>query len=237
MTATTYAPLPRTFYIFSSQPHLSPVHGGLRVLACSPTALVWCSGVLVMASTCTRTPQMFERHPNVGRSHHHPRQHQGQRGDVQARHLAALKAQVVPDPPLACDAHVSLPLLVLAMVPSIAGVLFPTVRARQILLPDIDLPAEGVPGRYEQRVLDRRDMLAPAALSGGAVYTHSQVGLSPTNETRYHTPSVPWVATSRRFPLRALRSGRPSGRCGSRGASYPALTPCPFGVSCVPCLP
>ena len=99
----------------------------------------------------------------------HPRQHQGQR-DVQAWHLAVLKAQIVPEPPFTYGALVPLPLFVLAAVPSVAGVLlFPAVRARQILLPDLDLPAEGGLRRYEQRMLYRRDMLAPASLPGDAV--------------------------------------------------------------------
>ena len=112
---------------------------------------------------------MFERQLNVGRRHPHPTQHQGQR-DVQARHLAVLKAQVVPEPPPACGAPVPLPLLVFAVVPSVAGVLLLlAVRARQALLLNHDLLAEGGLGRYEQRVPGRRDVLAPAPLTGGVV--------------------------------------------------------------------
>ena len=54
-------------------------------------------------------------HRYVGRRHPRPRQHQGTRRDspVQARHLAVLKAQVVPErrAVLACDALVPLTLL------------------------------------------------------------------------------------------------------------------------------
>ena len=133
---------------------------------------------------------MLQRHLYVDRHHPHPRKHQCQR-DVQARRLAVLKAQVVPEPPPAYGALVPLPLLVLAAVPSVAGVLlFPAVRARQILLPDIYLLAEGSLGRYEQRLLDRRDMLAPAPLSGGVACAFARGALARTR-TRYHAPSVP----------------------------------------------
>ena len=114
-------------------------------------------------------PRMPERHPDVGRRHPHPRQHQGQR-DVQARHLAVLKTQIVPEPPSAHDAPVPLPFLVLATVPSVAGILlFLAFWAPQFLLLDVNLLAGGGLGRYEQRVFDRRDMLASAPFSGGVV--------------------------------------------------------------------
>ncbi len=113
--------------------------------------------------------QMPERRLDVGRRCPHPRQHQGQR-DVQARHLAVLKAQVVPEPPSAYGAPVLLSLLVLAAVPSVTDIpLLLAPWAAQILLFDVNLLAECGLRRYEQRVLDRSYMLAPASLSGGVV--------------------------------------------------------------------
>ena len=56
------------------------------------------------------------------------------------------------------------PFFVLAAVPSVTGtLLFLAVWAHQILLLDTSLLAEGGLGRYEQRVFDRRDVLAPAS--------------------------------------------------------------------------
>ena len=52
-------------------------------------------------------------------------------------------------------------------------------------------------------MFDRCDVLAPALLSGGVVRALT-VGLSPANETQYHTPVVPWEATSQRFPVKVL---------------------------------
>ena len=122
---------------------------------------------------------MFGCHLYVGRCHpHHPRKHQCQR-DVQARHLAVFKARIVPEPPLTYSALAPLPLPVSAAVPSVAGILlFPAVRTRQILPPDIDLLAEGGLGRYEQRMLDRRDMLAPAPLPRGVAYALARGALA-----------------------------------------------------------
>ena len=123
-------------------------------------------------------PHMPERHLDVGRRHPHPRQHQGQR-DVQARHLSVLKAQVVPEPPPACDTPVPLPFLVLAAVPSVAGILlFLGPRTPQILPLDVNLLAEGGLGRYEQRVFDRCDVLTPTPLSGGVVRAFARGALA-----------------------------------------------------------
>ena len=56
MTAAIRGSLPRTIHIFSSQSYMSPVHGGLMVLAYPPATPGWRTGMLVMVPTRTRTP-------------------------------------------------------------------------------------------------------------------------------------------------------------------------------------
>ena len=92
---------------------------------------------------------MFECHLDVGHRYSHARQHQGQR-DEQTRHVAVLKAQIVPEPPPACGALVPLPIFVLTTVPSVADVLFVlTLWTPQFMLLDRNLLAKGCLGRYQ----------------------------------------------------------------------------------------
>ena len=73
------------------------------------------------------------------------------------------------------------------------------VRTRQILLPDIDPLAEGSLGRYEQRALDRRDMLALALLPHDVVRALARGALARKRDAvpctlvalGGHVPTVP----------------------------------------------
>ena len=94
-------------------------------------------------------PHMFERHLDVSRRHPHARQHQGQR-DIQARHVAVFKSQIVPEPPPAYGAFVDLHVFMLAAVPPVADVFrFLAAGARQSPLLDCYPPAVGGLGTDE----------------------------------------------------------------------------------------
>ena len=203
MTTTTYDSLPRTFCIFSLQPHLAPEHGGLRVLAYLPTTSGWCYRILVMLSTCTTMPRCLSVICMLAAAIPIP-------DSIRAGVMYRRDTWRYSKPGLSPNRRLHTVYLYLCLFSCLpryhrrGSTSFPyTVRARQILFPDVDLLAEGGLRQYEQRVLDRCDMLAPALPSGGVVRA-LDVGLSPANETRYHAPSVPWEATSQRFPPRAL---------------------------------
>ena len=203
MAGTTCDPPPRTFRRFPSQPRLSPVHGGLTVLAHTPPprSVVPASG---LRHPRAPRPPVPGRHPYAGRRH--TRLHQVQRG-VQARRPAVPKVRVVPQPPLACCAPVPLPFPALAAVPPAAGT--PLLQPRHT---GHFLPSAFLPGVFSD---DTGSACSTAAVClTRAPFRRCGMHARTRGSRRrtippHHTPSVPWGAASRRLP---------PGRCGARGA-------------------
>ena len=128
-------------------------------------------GVRVNLDAKVRQRQQYGRHRGP-----RARQRQGHR-DVDGRHAPVLKAQAVPEPPPVLVALVSLPVLVFAVVHSVALViLLLAVVAFQLPLLDHHALAGDALGRYQQ-LLYSGNVFAPAppparverALTRGAI--------------------------------------------------------------------